>query len=130
MCCNARSRCPRPCQFVAQSFQQNRHFSFLAHVYTAKAVGISLISRLVACSARIVVQTDTQTVTLAAHARRGYHWLVLREQPSRVNVTQPSRVNVVTDTQPSRVEGSYSCNKDQNSGRVHALVEKALSCHN
>ena len=59
-----------------QSFQQNRHLSFLALV--ALNMLVSLISRLVACSARIVVdrQTDRQThrtttVTLAAHARRG-----------------------------------------------------------
>ena len=51
---------------------------FLALV--ALKLFVSLISRLVACSARIVAdkQTDTQTqthrtttVTLAAHARRG-----------------------------------------------------------
>ena len=59
-----------------QSFQQNRHIVFLALV--ALKLLVSLISRLVACSARIVVdkQTDRQThrattVTLAAHARRG-----------------------------------------------------------
>ena len=59
-----------------QSFQQNRHIIFPALV--ALKLLVSLISRLVACSARIVVdrQTDTQThrtttVTLAAHARRG-----------------------------------------------------------
>ena len=63
-----------------QSFQQNRHINFPALV--ALKLLVSLISRLVACSARIVVdrQTDRQadrqthrptTVTLAAHARRG-----------------------------------------------------------
>ena len=63
-----------------QSFQQICHISFLALV--ALKLLVSLISRLVACSARIVVhrqtdrQTDRQThrtttVTLAAHARRG-----------------------------------------------------------
>ena len=63
-----------------QSFQQNRHISFLALV--ALKLLVSLISRLVACSARIVLdrQTDRQThrqthrtttVTLAANARRG-----------------------------------------------------------
>ena len=59
-----------------QSFQQNRHVSFLALV--ALKLLVSLISRLVACSSRIVAdrQTDRQThrtttVTLAAHARRG-----------------------------------------------------------
>ena len=47
-----------------QSFQQNRHILFLALV--ALKLLVSLISRLVACSARIVVdrqthrQTDTQ----------------------------------------------------------------------
>ena len=66
--------------FRTQSFQQNRHIIFLALV--ALMLLVSLISRLVACSARIVVDrhTDTQThrqthrtttVTLAAHARRG-----------------------------------------------------------
>ena len=63
-----------------QSFQQNRYFNFRALV--ALKMLVSLISRLVACSPRIVVdkqtdrQTDRQThrtttVTLAAHARRG-----------------------------------------------------------
>ena len=57
-----------------QSFQQNRHIIFPALV--APNLLVSLISRLVACSARIVAdkQTDKQThrtttVTLAAHAR-------------------------------------------------------------
>ena len=46
-----------------QSFQRNRHFSFLALV--ALKLLVSLISRLVACSARIVAdkQTNTQTDT-------------------------------------------------------------------
>ena len=62
-----------------QSFQQNRHVIFLALV--ALKLLVSLISCLVACSARIVVDTQTDrqyrqthrtiTVTLAAHARRG-----------------------------------------------------------
>ena len=57
-----------------QSFQQNRHINF--HALVALKLLVSLISRLVACSARIVVdrQTDKQTrrkVTLAAHARQG-----------------------------------------------------------
>ena len=55
-----------------QSFQKNSHFSFLALVALKRLV--SLISRLVACSARIVVNRQTHrttTVTLAAHARRG-----------------------------------------------------------
>ena len=60
-----------------QSFQQNRHIIF--HALVALKLLVSLISRLVACSARIVVdrQTDRHTdhvpttVTLAAHARRG-----------------------------------------------------------
>ena len=63
-----------------QSFQQNRLFIF--HALVALKMLVSLISRLVACSPRIVVdkQTDrrtdrhthrTTTVTLAAHARRG-----------------------------------------------------------
>ena len=59
-----------------QSFQQNRHIIF--HALVALKLLVSLISRLVACSARIVVdrQTNKQThgpttVTLAAHARRG-----------------------------------------------------------
>ena len=59
-----------------QSFQQNRHIIFLALV--ALKLLVSLISRLVAYSPRIVVHTHTHTqthrtttVTLAAHARRG-----------------------------------------------------------
>ena len=58
------------------SFWQNRHFSYRALV--ALKLLVSLLCRFVACSARIVVdrQTDRQThrpstVTLAAHARRG-----------------------------------------------------------
>ena len=54
----------------------NRHIIF--HALVALKLLVSLISRLVACSARIVVdrQTNRQThrpttVTLAAHARRG-----------------------------------------------------------
>ena len=55
-----------------QSFQKNRHINFLALV--ALKLLVSLISRLVACSARIVVDRQTHrttTVTLAVHARRG-----------------------------------------------------------
>ena len=57
---------------ISQTFQQNRHISFLALV--ALKLLVSLISRLVACSARIVVDRQTHrttTVTLAAHARQG-----------------------------------------------------------
>ena len=51
-----------------QSFQRNRHVKFLALV--ALKLLVSLISRLVACSARIVADKQTQThrtttVTLA-----------------------------------------------------------------
>ena len=60
-----------------QSFQQNRHIFFHALVLVALKLLVSLISRPVAYSPRIVVnrQTDRQThrqstVTLAAHARR------------------------------------------------------------
>ena len=55
-----------------QSFQQNCHIIFLALV--ALKLLVSLISRLVACSVRIVVDRQTHrpsTVTLAAHACRG-----------------------------------------------------------
>ena len=57
-----------------QSFQQNRHIIFPALV--ALNLLVSLISRLVARGARIVVdrQTDRQTDTqndYAVHARRG-----------------------------------------------------------
>ena len=46
-----------------QSFQQNRHIIF--HALAAPKLLVSLISRLVACSARIVIdkQTDRQTDT-------------------------------------------------------------------
>ena len=44
-----------------QSFQQNRHVIFLALV--ALKLLVSLISRLVACSPRIVVDTHTHTHT-------------------------------------------------------------------
>ena len=58
----------------SQSFQQNRHVVFPALV--ALNLLVSLISRFVACSPRIVVDTHTHTerlytVTLAVHARRG-----------------------------------------------------------
>ena len=59
-------------RFRTQSFQQNRSFIFQGRVVLQPLV--SLIGRLVACSARISVDrhTDrTTTVTLAAHARRG-----------------------------------------------------------
>ena len=63
-----------------QSFQQNHHIIFLARV--ALKLLVSLMSRPVACSARIVADRHrhnvidtythrTTTVTLAAHARRG-----------------------------------------------------------
>ena len=55
-----------------QSFQQNHHIIFPALV--ALKLLVSLISRLVAGSARIVVDRQTHrpsTVTLAAHVRRG-----------------------------------------------------------
>ena len=58
-----------------QTFQQNRHMIF--HALVALKLLVSLISRLVAFSARIVVDTQTVgqthrpiTATLAAHARR------------------------------------------------------------
>ena len=62
------------------SFQENRLFYF--HAFVALKLLVSLIGRLVACTARISVdrqtdrQTDKQTdrpstVILAAHARRG-----------------------------------------------------------
>ena len=70
-----------------QSFQQNRHISF--HALVAPKLLVSLISRLVACNARIIVdkQTNRQTdrhhrpttVTLAAHARRGL--IIILEKP-------------------------------------------------
>ena len=63
-----------------QSFQRNRYIIFLALV--ALKLLVLLIRRLVACSARIVVERQTDrhtdkkthrpsTVTLTAHARRG-----------------------------------------------------------
>ena len=47
------------------SFQQNRHIDFLALV--ALKLLVSLISRLVACSPRIVVDTQTHTDTYNPH---------------------------------------------------------------
>ena len=44
-----------------QSFQQNRHINF--HALVALKLLVSLISRLVACSARIVVDTQTNRQT-------------------------------------------------------------------
>ena len=55
-----------------QSFQENRLFYF--HAFVALKLLVSLIGRLVACTARISVDRQTDrpsTVTLAAHARRG-----------------------------------------------------------
>ena len=56
------------------SFQKNCHCIF--HALVALKRLVSLLGRLVACSARIVVDRQTHThrtttVTLAAHARRG-----------------------------------------------------------
>ena len=78
-----------------QSFQQNRQLIFRALV--ALKMLVTLISRLVACSPRIVVdkQTDRQThttVTLAAHARPGLVWLncffmLCSRDPCVLNVT-------------------------------------------
>ena len=62
-----------------QSFQRNRHVTFLALV--ALKLLVSLISRLVTCSARIVADKQTHrttTVTLSAHARRGLITYTLR----------------------------------------------------
>ena len=64
----------------AQSFQENHPFIFQARVVLK--VLVSLMDRLVACSARISIDTQTHThthrqtdklttVTLAAHERRG-----------------------------------------------------------
>ena len=56
-----------------QSFQENRLFNF--HAFVALKLLVSLIGRLVACTARINVDRQTDrpsTVTLAAHARRGF----------------------------------------------------------
>ena len=56
--------------FWSLEFQQNRHVSFLALV--ALKLLVSLITRLVAYSARIVADKQTHrttTVTLAAHVR-------------------------------------------------------------
>ena len=47
------------CRSRTQSFQKNRHFVFLARVPLTLLV--SLISRLVACSAKTVVDTQTET---------------------------------------------------------------------
>ena len=55
-----------------QSFQENHHFLFQAHVVLKPPV--TLIGILVTCGARISVDTQTDkptTVTLAVHARRG-----------------------------------------------------------
>ena len=79
-----------------QLFQQNHHISFLALV--ALKLMVSLISRLVSCSARIVVdrQTDRQThrpstVTLTAHARRGLMRDERRKEEKASKVKQTTR---------------------------------------
>ena len=56
------------CRSRTHSFQQNRHFNFLAHVPLKLLV--SLISRLVACSARIVVDRHTHRNPRCACAAR------------------------------------------------------------
>ena len=68
--------CSHAISLERSRFSENRHVIFLALV--ALKLLVSLISRLVACSPRIVVDTHTHTqthrtttVTLAAHARRG-----------------------------------------------------------
>ena len=50
-----------------QSFQQNRHILF--HALVALKLLVSLISRLVACSARIVVDRQTDRHTDQLHCK-------------------------------------------------------------
>ena len=68
--------------FHAISLERSRHINF--HALVALKLLVSLISHLVACSARIVVdrQTNKQThrpttVNLAAHARRRLIMLII-----------------------------------------------------
>ena len=88
--------------FHAISLERSR-FSKIAtllfHALVALKLLVSLISRLVACSARIVVdrQTDRHThrpstVTLAAHARRGLMRLLLAHRACASFVTAPTRI--------------------------------------
>ena len=70
--CTERAKPGRGKRVAHYAYWQNRHIIFLALV--ALKLLVSLISRLVACSARTVVDRQTHrttTVTLAAHARRG-----------------------------------------------------------
>ena len=69
-----------------QSFQQNRHIIF--HALVALKLLVSLISRLVACSARIVVdtQTDRQThCALSAGKWPTAHSHTMQEVPDLCN---------------------------------------------
>ena len=66
-----------------QPFQENRHFNF--RVLVTLKLTMAFISRVVSCSARIVLDRQTHTpthrpsiVTLAAHERRG----LIRRIPS------------------------------------------------
>ena len=75
-----------------QSFLENRLENFQVRVVLKPLV--SLISHLIACSARISADTQTDrqtdkptTVTLAAHARRG---LIIQTLSSRTTVS-PAR---------------------------------------
>ena len=84
------------CRSRTQSFQENRPFIFRARVVLNPLV--SLMGRLVACSARISVDRQTDRRTLAAHARRGLIiqanksdllsvYNVLTQSPSYMNMT-------------------------------------------
>ena len=94
-----------------QSFQQNRHITF--HALVALKLLVSLISRLVACSARIVVdrQTDRQTdrhtdqlhtVTLATHARRG----LMKAVPRRYLVAYARKIYAHNAPRPPGYPGT------------------------
>ena len=80
--CESRNYCVGECGVIASEFSKHAISPYsvtqclAGALYIALKLLVSLISRLVAYSARIVVDTDRQahrpsTVTLAGHARRG-----------------------------------------------------------
>ena len=94
-----------------QSYQQNRHILFLALV--ALKLLASFISLLVACSARIVGdrQTDRQThrtttVTLAAHARRGLMTIAIQPLDSGPEMVAVSNIGSIDDAEAMQGGGN------------------------
>ena len=114
-----------------QSFQQNRHITF--HALVALKLLVSLISRLVACSARIVVdrqtnrQTDTQTnycnPRCACAPRVNYTGLYTKYYTT-VTIIPKSLMNKLTykkAMQRESIQGSQLISKNDETGFEPAI---------